>query len=214
MTFTCWIPAGWTRIDLTGDVDAALHAAIGPAVRAAPVSRQPEARRLLIETVGATMHTLAERGALCVLLPLDPTDPDPVRPVVAIVPLDVPDGTDPVALAAGLAREDPTASLVDLPGLIAVRTHSSHDATDRFLAAMATAASQVDGPVPDTRRSPGDPTLQAVRVGYVLGDPDHHDRWLTIELALEHPSTEGGTVLRDRAVALFDAVVSTFRWLP
>ena len=211
-SFSFWVPAGWTRLDLTGDVEATVHDALAPLVRATAPSRQPEARRLLFDAVGGTVRLLAERGAICALLLLDPTDPDPVRPVVAIRPIDLGEGEDPLEFAAALARRDPSARLVDVPGLIAVRSESSQDVTEQFRQTYAEAVARVSWPVPTAGSRADAQTLTAVRVSYVIGDPEAVDRWLTVELALEHPSGLGGETLRDGAVALFDAIVSTFRW--
>jgi hypothetical protein len=215
-SFSIWLPAGWSRVDLESPADEAIETTARALVRAAPPSRQPSVRRLVEESLVPTLHTLADSGAVCVILPLDLHDPDPVKPVIAMRPFAVPDGIEPLDLVQAIALGDETAEARDVPGLVALRRTAEGDSTVRFVEAYAEArAHAADLPpvpsVPVTDDGTGI-RLHTLRVSYLLGEPDT-DRWMDLELALDYPNASGGVARRDQVVELFDAMVTTFRWV-
>ena len=50
------------------------------------------------------------------------------------------------------------------------------------------------------------------RVRYTMGDPDDRDKWIDVQMAVDHPTTPEAEELAQGVIELFDAVISTFRW--
>lgn len=213
-----YLPPGWVRLDLT-DRDSGDHvdAVAKRIVRSAPLSGQPALRKLVQEGLVDRVAALREQGVGVVLLPLDLVDPDPARPVVAFANLPASDA-DPLDLVQAIALGDPSASVIDIEGLVALRTRATADVTEKFLAVYApwsdvhASAGPMPEPYASTAVGLAPSGLRSERVGYLVGDPDHPDRWISAQFSVEVPDTEAGTALADRQIGLFDAVMSTFGW--
>jgi hypothetical protein len=127
---------------------------------------------------------------------------------------------DPLLVLQALAGSDPTAQLVDIDGLVAVRTHATADASasaaeaqqllDQVLADSDVPQVSVDAS--DLARPGEELTLVSSRVRYTMGDPDDREKWVDVQLAVDHPNTSEAEELAQDAIDLFDAFISTFRW--
>ena len=51
------------------------------------------------------------------------------------------------------------------------------------------------------------------RVRYTMGDPDDRKKWIDVQMAVDHPDTPEAENLAKDVIELFDAVMSTFRWV-
>ena len=62
----------------------------------------------------------------------EPIDLLPTRPLVVMMPLEVPSGSEPLDMLMGVASSDPTATVIDLNDLVALRSMSTDDISDRM----------------------------------------------------------------------------------
>lgn len=229
-TFTLSVPGSWSRIDLTGDVPRAIARAADPFVRAAPLSRQPIVRRLVEEKITPSIQSLADAGAVCALVALNPFDPSPLRPFVSFEPVspDVFGEPSHVAdlrmLVRALGENDPSTEVRRVGDLFALRTERSDDSTARWEAFLESTG--IDLGVPDdsneggavltepaTDRRPTAIAGRNTRVQYLLADVEDRTGWMIVRLSLEAVDSPAGRDLAQVLVDVFDASISTFRWI-
>jgi hypothetical protein len=211
--FSLYVPPQFTRVDLTDDAE--IEASLSALVRSAPLTQQPVIRALVDEQLRPTLADLAARGVTTAILPSPMSPPSPVRPVITVLPNPIREGISPVDALTALAATDGSAELVDVPGLLAVRTRASRDATETFLKTYADATrglEHVEVPADALSDvSDEDSRLTSTRVTYFIGPEEHPDEWYLVNLGVENPGGLGGEALRDDVIAIFDAMMSTFR---
>ena len=204
---------------MSDEIDEALDRLASSMARQAPLSRQPEVRRLVLESLGPRVREFGDQGIACLMLPSTPAVADPIRPAITFTPIINRDLVDPVLMLQALAGGDPTATLVEIEGLVAVRTHATVDATqaaeeaqpllDELLADPDVPKVEIDAAQLDL---PEDLRMVSSRVRYTMGDPDDRDKWIDVQMAVDHPTTPEAEELAQGVIELFDAVISTFRW--
>lgn len=228
-TFELYCPDPLTRFDLTEDVEAEIRRNLDPFVRSVPLTKQPVVRELMDNNVKPSLLELAAGGATCVLMAVNPWVDSPVRPVIAITPLDL-DAPAPEVLAAlqAIGEEDPTARVVDLNGLVALRVSHSRDVTEQIAAAFdryeqsateaqhAAPGRESDLPeIPDIVTEPATaPDIHQVGVQYVFGDASAESGtpWMSAQLSFDHPTGTAGEELAQGWIEIFDSMMTTFRW--
>ena len=241
--FEVMLPPGATRVDLTGDVDAALTDALAPYVRAAPLTRQPVVRRLLEDRVRPAIRELATTDSVCAVIAANPYVDNPVRPVIVFTPIAVgrtaehTEAVDPIALLHRLGQDDPSSTIVPLGDLVALRTDGTADVTSALesaarpmLAGLAgspssrnEAAGETEAPGPGlvapasdvaTATPDADVRVCRVHVQYLVASRTAGDHVMAVHFTADYPTTAVGAELAQAETELFDAVMTTFRWLP
>lgn len=221
--FDLLLPRGWMRIDLRGPYDDQIRRAVDRMLGTVPATRKQGLRDLVEPPLAEMAARLAAEGAVCLLLPTDSPADLPVRPTVVVQPLAVPPGQQPMDLLTAVAASDPTASIVDVGSLVALRTTSDVDVTGALVAGLeekrpVLAGVGIDVPAWPGRSAPGGGTttptarMTSRRVRYQLGDPTSPQQWLDIFCLLHHAEEEGYRDLGDAMIELFDAMVHTLRW--
>lgn len=113
-----------------------------------------------------------------------------------------------------VAASDPTAEVIDIDPLVALRTSRTDDVTAVLESRVDEALAEVGV---DSVESPAPEEVQearalARRVRYVLGDAEDDDKWVDVLFSLTHVDDPDQAELADAAVEAFDALVKTFRW--
>lgn len=213
--FEVYCPAGWSHIDLSNDTGRSSRS-LALAITA---SMSVEGRAALVGRVAHQLETaftgLAEGGAWSVMLPLTGPTAIAVRPTVVFAPLPLPAGSQPLDALVALAASDPTAEVMDIDPLVALRTSRTEDVTESLETRAQDLVGEVlpnaNGETPGSRTD-GDPRVLARRVRYVLGDAQDLDKWADVVFSLTHLHDPDQSELADAAVDAFDALVATFRW--
>lgn len=213
--FEVYCPAGWTHIDLADDVARSSRSVALAATSAGPVEGRAALTGRVAHQLESAFSGLAEGGAWSMMMPLTGPTAIAVRPTVVFAPLSLPPGSQPMDALVALASSDPTAEVMDIDPLVALRTSRSDDVTE---ALEARASDLVGHVVPDAGGEapaprPDDVTrVLARRVRYVLGDAEDPDKWADVVFSLTHLDDAEQAELADAAVDAFDALVKTFRW--
>lgn len=215
-TFEIVVPIGWVRLDLTTDVTGTVTALAFRLARRAPLDDRPRLVNYLREQLLGFARGLAEGGAVAVLMSTEPLDVLPTRPLIVMVPLTVPDGAEPMDMLMGVASSDPTAKVIDLEDLVALRVTSTNDISERFAEKYESEAPRLGISLDPPHETPAadtpDISMVSTRVRYLIGDPADRDRWVDVFFAIDHPDDPLVSELVDSTVGLFDAQVQTFRW--
>jgi hypothetical protein len=183
-------PPGWARIPLRSGTAAAIEAILDAAMAALPADTSDLTKRR--EQVGAYLRkTVAAYDPNCLhlFLPVEPVHglAIPASFVVADIAVGCLDPLDPNLLIDGL-MESPGARRVIVAGTACARTESLVPADPANGVAFASR-----------------------RVVYVLPVPQDADRWLVVTFSAlrTHDEDDPSPVM----VELFDAIMSTFRWI-
>ncbi len=212
-TFQHFMPAGWYRLDLTEEVAPQVAELAALLTEGAPVDRRRAARETVTRRLLPSVEEFARGDALSVLMTTDATDP--LRPTIVFMPFRAPEEVDPMDLLVGLATQEPTAELIDLPDLVALRMTSEKDVTED---AEATIRSEVLDPLLGAEvaqaAAPGEADLRVVsrQVRHVIGNPSDRDQWLDVYFALTHLDLPEIRETADAAIELGDVLVRTVRW--
>lgn len=211
--FAIYCPRGWSRIDLTRDEDAIrrqVDAVADRLTRSAPPERRVRARGLVMSRLGQVARSLAEGGAVSIMLPMDDPVVVPIRPVIALAPLQVPEGREPMDVLLSMASADASAEVVDVDGVVALRLSSTDDVTESFVRDAGDLLEQGGATVESDE--PSEDRVVARRVRYLIGVPEDPDRWVDILFSIEHLDDQEQRELGDAAIGLFDELAKTFRW--
>ncbi len=213
--FEVYCPAGWTHVDLSEDVRRSSRSVALTTATTGPVEGRAELARRVAQHLEQAFSGLAEGGVWSVMMPITGPTAVAVRPTIAFAPLSLPAGAKPMDALIAMAASDPTATVMDIDPLVALRTSRSEDVT----AALETRALELVGelspsgsaavpsvPMDDATR------VLARRVRYVLGDAEDFDKWADVVFSLTHLDDPGQVELADLAVEAFDALITTFRW--
>jgi hypothetical protein len=203
-SFAMVIPPGWTRIDLTADV-ATQAGQLVATLRSQLVDGPSGLDVLLEEMIGDGLAAAAASGAVAMIMPADPRIGGSAS--VMIRPFE--HTGDPVDAVVRLAARDSSATLIDVEGLVCLRTlaREAVDAPDReTVARLTTLAPGKVGSIVGPK--------SAVRVRYIVGDPNDATLWADVLGSTTTDDVEAGQELVNATVQVFDAMVATFRWLP
>ena len=215
-TFEIVVPIGWVRLDLTTDFTGPVTALAFRLARRAPVDDRPRLVNHLREQLLGFARGLAEGGAVAALLPTESLEVLPTRPFIVMMPLKVPSGSEPMDMLMGVASSDPTAKVIDVNDLVALRVASTDDISARFAEKFESEGSRlglnVDPPDGSPAGDTPDIAMMSTRVRYLIGDPADRGRWVDVFFAMDHPDDPLVSELVDSTVGLFDAQVQTFRW--
>ena len=189
------LPTGWARLDLTRADDPVPN--VLQQWRDLATAMPDEVADQLAETVGRAVAEAREQAAVALVLAIDPRLGQVsmlFKPYAAIgSPLD-----DVLALAGS----DSSATLVEVPDLVCLRTVQRQAAqpletAESFAALGVTLTTQ---------------TRTTLRVRYLLGDPTVVEDWVEVLCAASVPDSQFGRELDQASLDLLDAVLSTFRW--
>ncbi|MBK8468272.1 MAG: hypothetical protein IPL45_00330 [Actinomycetales bacterium] len=221
--FAVHVPPGWARLDLTGQLDAQVRGFVAAVLRGVPSDRAALVRPLVHESLSKVAADLASGGAVAMVMPVAPLDGLVASPTIVFMPLTVPEDQAPMDVLVAVAASDASASVVDVAGLVALRTISTRDAHGDLAEALAQAEHLVAGSTeqePKEQGSEADGTAEgaqltatATRVRYLIGDPGDANRWVDVLFSVTHSSLPGGNQIGQAAVELFDAMMHSFRWV-
>jgi hypothetical protein len=155
--------------------------------------------------IGDGLAAAAASGAVAMIMPADPRIGGSAS--VMIRPFE--HTGDPVDAVVRLAARDSSATLIDVEGLVCLRTlaREAVDAPDReTVARLTTLAPGKVGSIVGPK--------SAVRVRYIVGDPNDATLWADVLGSTTTDDVEAGQELVNATVQVFDAMVATFRWLP
>jgi len=213
--FAINLAPGWLQFDLLGDIDEQIARFARSVWNNAPPATRARAEAAVKEGFGPLFTGLADGGAVAVILAAKPFDGLVVQPMAVVMPLNAPEGQTPLDLMVAVAASDPSATVVDLDDLVGLRVMSVADASERVRSGLTDAAAIVGATlVPDDDgRSFDDVAAADTRVRYFIGDPGDEERWVDVLMSVSHTSLPGSEELADASVELFDAMVSTLRWV-
>lgn len=214
--FEVYCPAGWAHVELDRDPAMLSRSVAAMAVPGGSGDTGAQLRGRVARHLEGAFAGLAQRGVWSVMLPVAGPTAIAVRPTIAFAPLTLPPGTQPMDGLVALAAADPSAEVMDIDPLVALRTSRTDDVTDSV-------ETQVSELVPDlVAAGPGEagrpssedepPRVVARRVRYVLGDVEDPELWADVSFSLTHLDDDEQSDLADAAVEAFDALVKTFRW--
>lgn len=208
--FRLTLPQGWTRLDLTGDLDSQLEAILPQLVADAA----PTARAALTEHLRAglrdTLLAFQQGGATCAVLPVQPMADIRLDAFLVVLPLAVPEDTKPLDLLLSTAATDPTATLVDLDDMVAIRTTSEDDITANFSEVPALIR-EIGGDGTDVT-AVADLRVTSRKVRYQLGVLDDPDRWLDVLATTNQSQHPESIAIADATIQLMDAIIESLRW--
>jgi hypothetical protein len=188
--YTIVLPPAWARIPVRRDSDAAIKRILDESFRQLPRDRVAQYRRELEERLRKMVEQAREAGGLDLYLPIDHMHGATAAAslLVSEVSFASVEQVDPMLVVARLAA-DGESTPVTVHESVGVRT-------ERTVAA-------------DPER---DVEFASRRVDYVLPVPDDPERWLALAFSTlggGNPGDEYADVL----VELFDAMMTTFRWV-
>lgn len=205
--FVMAIPPGWTRFPARPEDRADLEAIVDAVVKNSSAASAPRdsstpfierARRQLLDTVGQA----GENGAIAVYLPT--TSVDGFMPPVSLIESEVHDeAEDTPEVVVGrllsesgqLERSNPdkvtSSGVRDIDGALAARIEDAHSRV---------------------RTLTGVPDLDNRQVTYTINAPHHRAVWVVLSYSVvADPDSDSQIVTA--LVTLFDALVSTLRWV-
>ncbi len=189
------LPPGWARIPLRHGTDEVIREILDRSFHGLPRDRFGPLRAELEKRLGFQVRAAREAGGLDLYLPVERAHDVTVAAsfLVSEVSFDRAGVAAPADVAAALVAADPSAAVVPLDGVAAVRT-------DRR-AAGSPAAGPAGEELPASRR-----------VEYTVAVPGDPQRWLTVAFSTVAPDSGPDGDLAQLPVALFDALMTTFRW--
>ena len=190
--FEVYCPAGWTHVDLSADVRRSSRSVALTTASTVPVEGRAELARRVAHQLETAFSSLADGGVWSVMMPIAGPTAVAVRPTIAFAPLSLPAGTQPMDALVAMAASDPTATVMDIDPLVALRTSRSEDVTAglgaRALELVAELNPSGSGAVPSAPMDDAARVL-ARRVRYVLGDAEDLDKWADVVFSLTHLNT-------------------------
>ena len=194
-SFLIALPPGWMRLPARVGEQAVLRSMIDEIVAEAfpdslPRDTAEPWRHELRKSITGMVVEAREAGASAVYLPVRPVNG--VNVPASFVESEIDDGGigDPGAVLADILADSDDATLHTIDGAHAARTDSSIVRVD----------SRDDWPAMITRQ-----------IAYTISVPHREGRWVVLSFSAasgEHPVA----ALSDALVALFDALMLTFRW--
>lgn len=208
-SFIC--PPGWFRLDLRQPTSAQVRRLADIVLEQRPSApNQAQVRVALIAQLTRSCEAAAASEVLDLVLPVEVFEGAMMPASWAFLPLDVPDGADPIELLAGIAGRNPSASLMEVHDLVALRiesrTQKPTDDLDRAVDSMAADLGVPRQETDDHRE------VWTQRVQYFLGHPQRPDGWIVVTASITDSGGEDAEVLTPALVELFDEVVKTVRF--
>lgn len=214
--FEVYCPAGWTHVDLNEDVAGSARSLALASVPDGPRDQRAALVGRVSHQLETAFSAMADGGVWSVMMPVTGPTAVAVRPTIVFAPLALPAGGQPMDALVAVAASDPTAEVIDIDPLVALRTSRTEDVTEALEARVGDALAEVgidNNPVESPAPEEGqDARALARRVRYVLGDAEDDDKWVDVLFSLTHLDDPDQAELADAAVDAFDALVKTFRW--
>lgn len=212
--FSTFVPGGWATIDLVPLNERQLSSALGAVVSAAPPQVRGAVRGYASGPLEGTVRALAERGAIRVIMPAEAFAATPIRPMIAVLPLagGVEGITDPVDYVVMIAQNDPSARMIDPPGMVGIKTRAERSTTRQLQEGLAALPADLAALAGNRLTEASRRGRVTVDIRYVIGVPGQVNKWVDVMATYSH---EDGATAREaaEAVELFlDQWVNTLRW--
>ncbi len=211
--FRMLVPPDWVLVDLAGDVTGAVGQVVSGMARGLPAESARAVRTVATPHLEEMTRSLAEDGAFAVMMQAMSLDEVAVQPTMVVAPLPLAEGEDPVDALVALVASDPSASLMDLDDVVALRTETS-EVLDRDLS-PGMEALPADLAV-KARQAAASLDVMAHRVAhrvhYLMGDPARPGSWVSLVASVQVPDDEIGVQLWEAYEPLFDDLAKSFVW--
>jgi hypothetical protein len=186
------LPPGWARIPLRDDPARAVDAILDESFRGLPMDSYGPMRKELRRQWLAQVEAARDNEGVDLYLPVERVHGQTIAAsfVVSVVSFDSVESPRPEDVLVSVAADTDGTSLTEVDGAPAIRTET-----------VVPAAEGGDESQVGSRR-----------VSYLVSIPDSGDRWMAVSFSTLGDGDPEGQVAR-LLVDLFDAVVSTLRWL-
>ena len=209
------LPPEWVLVDLKEGRRAGVRAVLRGWLSGLSDEQAASARPVLLARLEKLTSEMADQGILALVAQAASLNEVGVQPMLVVRPLDVPPDTEPLDLLIGLAGSEASAELVDVAGMVGLRTTTVDALKADVDAAVATlpADLQAKASAPDAQAALGGVGRRmAHRRRYLLGVPEDRTLWVELFGTVEVGHDAEGEALASAYLDLFDAVVKTFEW--
>lgn len=209
-TYQFILPPGWFRVDLRVPMAAQIQELVDVLFSQAPAgSDQSKTRVAATNQLTRACQEAKTGGVLDLVLPAILIEGMLMSASWAFLPLEAPEGSDPIELLAAIASQDSSASLVEIRDLVALRIASRARRSEELLQQVVGAVAQdLDESVPDVPQDE-QAVVWTQRVQYFLGHPQRPDGWIIAVFSGADAGDEESKALTDALVELFDEVMQT-----
>lgn len=206
-SYALMLPPGWHRIDARDGSEAELRRIVDRAFAHSSPDQTAALRRKVESGLRDFVAEARSRGVLDLYLPLGNEEDDPFLASFAVAELAVDPGVDAMHVLLALAGSERGAKAVEIAGSVGLRTEYVRDARSMFQAAL-----RADGDEEDPELLELSSGLEVRRVRYIVGVPGCSAQWVSVVFSTTVPCTAEGAGVGDAFVALFDAIMTSFRW--
>lgn len=213
--FAMLLPPEWVLIDLKGSRRAGVQDVLRGWLSGLSAEQASAARPVLLARLEKLTSEMSEQGILALIAQAASLNEVGVQPMLAVRPLDVPEDVEPLDLLIGLAGSDASAELIEVEGMVGLRTTSVGALTADVDAAVATLPGdlQARASAPDAQAAlVGVGRRKAHRRRYLLGVPDDRTQWVELFGTVEVGDEAEGDALASAYLDLFDSLVKSFEW--
>lgn len=210
--YTFVLPPGWFRIDLRKPMAAQVGELADMMLSQKPAGGNDQKLRLaMVNQLMRAAHAARSSKVLDLVLPVALIEGTALPASWAFMPLSVPGDGDPIEALAAIASQNPTAELIEVRDLVALRIRSrTPKATEQLDTVLDSMASDLgEGSVPVDGEGVGQ--LWTERVQYFLGHPQQPGNWIIVAASITDTGGDDHDVLTPALVELFDEVVKTVR---
>lgn len=206
-------PGGWQRVDPQRVDRHRIESMCAHFARRAPVALRPALTSRLATALVHNLAAMAQGGAVLALI-AGPAAPASIwQPIVSLAPFAWPDGTEPMPSLMALAAHDPTAEVFDLQEAVSLRTWTRSSVTAEAAHEAAGTLGLDDLPTPAGGTSLDDVQLGRYVVRYRIGLPDDPQMWVEALCTGTVGLFDDAQSSHESLIEVFDAVLSTFRWV-
>lgn len=198
------LPPGWFRFDLRSPLAPQIDDLMREWLDQVPRDQAARVRHGAAEQLAPALRQAADGGAFDLVVP-GPSDNPPGLGSFVIAPLAWPDGVDAVEGLTAIAAADPSAALVEMHELLALRTEVFVERAAEADATVVSARTGLGVRLPVTGRS--------FRVQYFIGHPDRRGEWISVLFSIPVPEGQDGDDYVRAQAQVVDAIVTTFRML-
>lgn len=213
--FATFVPSGWASIGLSPLDEGRLRSLLSAVRSSVPTSARDAVDRYVSGPLENSVRNLAEGGALRVLMPAKSYFTSPIRPMIAIAPMaagaaEITDPTDYIVL---LAQSEPSARMIEPPGMVGIKTRTVTSTTERLREGLESVPSDLaalaDGQLTEYARRA---TRTTVEIRYVLGVPGEPERWLDVLATYSHEDGDAAKEAAELTEEFLDSWIGTVRW--